>query len=254
MKISLLFLLMSVMILLSSCKSTFYQVYETSSDGNFDANSKTLVFENDECRVIYDLWNERGNIGFQFFNKTDENVYVDLGESFFIFNGIACDYYKNRVYSEGNGSNWQKRNKNLSIGTGINKGISYSEPRIICIPSKSSKMITEYVIMKEIYHDCNLLLYPSKSKIKSLTFSKENSPFVFSNRISYRLGEDQKLIEMDNEFYVTQITNYPEREVIYKAYPRFCGEKATRGMWYLREGEANEFYIKYTRIPYGWKH
>lgn len=247
------FLYLGIVFSFSSCKTTFYQVCKTDTTVPVSKQDGKLIFENTACKVCYDLWDEGGNVGFCLFNKMDENIYVDLGESFFILNGIACDYYKNRVYSEGNTSNVQRKGRNYSVINGNNISVSRNESRIICIPAKSAKMIFEYKASDNIYRDCDLLLYPSKSKIKSINFTKENSPCVFSNRIAYRVGESNELIRMNNEFYVSQITNYPKKEITYYAFPKFCGEESRRGQLYLQKREPNEFYIKYER-GLGWKH
>ena len=49
-------------------------------------------------------WDILGNIGFQFFNKTDKNIYLNLEESFFILNGISYNYYRNRVFTNSTSS------------------------------------------------------------------------------------------------------------------------------------------------------
>lgn len=244
----------------SSCKTTFYQVYRTNTTIPVDNQDGKLVFEDATCKVIYDLWDEGGNVGFQLFNKTNENIYVDLGESFFILNGVACDYYKNRIYSEGNVagvqqmySNNKRKNEAFIMSNGKTLSISRAELKVVCIPAKSSKVIFEYKITDHVYRDCDMLLYPSKSKVKSLAFTRENSPFIFSNRISYKIGESKDMIRMEHEFYVTQITNYPAAMLEYHAYPSFCGEKANQKELYLREGNPNEFYLRYRQIL-EWKH
>ena len=257
MKKSVFFLLCSgIVLFLSSCKTVFYQVYKTESTSHANKQDGRLFFEDAACKVSYNLWDEGGNVGFCLFNKTDENIYVDLGESFFILNGIAYDYYKNRVYSESNTSSIQRKGRSelYRISKGNNVSVSRNESRVICIPANTSKMIFEYKVSESLYHDCDMLLYTSRSKIKSINFTRENSPCVFSNRISYRIGESKDLTRMDNEFYVTQITNYPVSEMTYTRFPSFCGERSLRKQLYLREGEPNEFYIEYRKVAGGWKH
>jgi len=54
---------------------------------------------------------------------------------------------------------------------------------------------------------------------------KDDSPFVFSNRITYRVGDSVEPVQFENEFYVSEITNYPEKEIMDYDYDEFCGEK-----------------------------
>lgn len=89
---------MLVVLALSSCKSTFYQVVTTQSE-NLKTEQNALFFEDENCKVYYNLWSEGGNAGFFFHNKTDMTIYVNLAESFFVKNGMAYDYSLNRTFS-----------------------------------------------------------------------------------------------------------------------------------------------------------
>ncbi|MDD4460047.1 MAG: hypothetical protein PHQ24_09620 [Proteiniphilum sp.] len=40
-----------------------------------------------------------GNMGFGFFNKTNENIYLNLDECFFVRNDIANDYFLEREFT-----------------------------------------------------------------------------------------------------------------------------------------------------------
>ena len=78
----------------------------------------------------------------------------------------------------------------------------------------TSKVITEYSINSSLIRDCDLFKYPSGKQIKSRTFIKSNSPLVFSNRIVYNVEQSITPVKFENEFFVTEITNYPERELV----------------------------------------
>jgi len=44
------------------------------------------------------------------------------------------------------------------------------------------------------------------------------------------VGESAEPIQFENEFYVSEITNYPENEIVDSKYAEFCGEKAQRNI------------------------
>lgn len=261
-----------VAVLLTSCVSTsFYQVYQVAPSDKLVSNENSLIYEDENCKVSYNLWDEGGNIGFRFFNKTDENIFLNLEESFFMLNGIAYDYYKNRVFTNSTSSgatssststqshsltginylNLIQTNRTQAIGSAglmasSGYSISYYEEKTICIPSKSSKIVTEYKINEYLYRDCDLFKYPITKKAKSKTFSKSDSPFVFSNRISYSIGNLENSRKFENEFYVDEITNYPENAIIDSKYEEFCGQQSVSIMKkYFKEVSPNKFYIKY---------
>lgn len=262
-----------ISVLLTSCVSTsYFQVYKAAPSDKLVIKDNLLVYEDENCKVSYNLWDEGGNIGFQFFNKTDKNIYLNLEESFFILNGVSYNYYRNRVFTNSTNSGaTETRGATASKSvTGINYldllqtnrisatntvgimrssgfSVSINEEKIVCIPSQTSKIITEYNINESLFRDCDLFKYPTKKQIKSKTFSKTQSPLVFSNIIAYTIGQTDNLIKLENEFYVTEISNYPESEISELIYDEYCGQKSMTKTKYFKNVSADKFYIKYSK-------
>lgn len=280
MKTKKLVFTMLISIMLTSCIThSYFQVYKSALPDKLVLKDDNLVFEDENCKVFYNLWNEGGNIGFRFFNKTDRNIYLNLDECFFIKNGISYNYYKNRVFTSAtsSGSSASKGATLSKSVTGINFldllqtnrvsatntvgymstsgfSVSYTEDKIVCIPSLTSKIVSEYTINESLYRDCDLFRYPNKKQIKTKTFSKTDSPLVFSNRIAYSLGKTDNLIKIENEFYVKEISNYPEDEVIDSKDEEFCGQKSLTQIEYFKNVSADKFYLKYKEGQDSWKH
>ena len=262
-----------VAIMLTSCVSlSYFQVYKTVPTDKLVVKDNLLVYEDENCKISYNLWSEGGNIGFQFFNKTDKNIYLSLEESFFILNGISYNYYRNRVFtsSTSSGASASRGATATKSVTGLNfldliqtnrisvtnseglmtsagYSVSYNEEKIVCIPLKTSKIISEYNINESLFRDCDLFKYPTKKQITSKTFSKEQSPLVFSNRIAYSIGQTDNLIKFENEFYVSEISNYPESEMVESKYDEYCGQKSALKTKYFKNVSADRFYIKYSQ-------
>lgn len=271
--------LLIAMLLTACAPTTYYQVYKTASTDKLVLKNNLLLYEDENCKVSYNLWGEGGNIGFQFYNKTDKNIFLNLEESFFIQNGISNNYYKNRVFTNSSSSGTtasRGSSKSISV-VGINYldliqtnritatntvgilsssgySVSYNEEKVVCIPSKTSKNIAEYTVNKSLYRDCDLLKYPTKKQIKAKTFTKEESPLIFSNRLTYTLGQRDNIINFENEFYITEISNYPEKEIIEVQYNEYCGQKKTTSSKYFKIFSADKFYIKYSKGIDSWKH
>ncbi len=264
--------------LLTSCATTFYQVYKVSPSDRIVNNESTLVYEDENCKVFYNLWGEGGDIGFRFYNKTDVDIFLNLQKSFFILNGIAYDYYKNRIFTNStsaelstsqattasksvtgfNFSDLLQTNKiqstnKVGIMSSSGYSVAFNEEKVICIPSKTSKIITEYNINESLYRDCDLFKYPKSDQIKSKSFSKSDSPIVFSNRISYAVGNSDNLIRFENEFYVAEITNYPENEILETGYDEYCGQKSITLKSYFKDVSPDKFFIKYKQEQDSWK-
>lgn len=281
-----------VAVSLASCtpKIYYYQSYKTTSEG-LQQNEKAVAYEDQYCKVSYNLWGEGGNVGFNFYNKTDENIYLNLGECYFILNGNAYDYFKNRIFTSSvgtgasiaAGSTGTKSAGGSASVTGVNywdmiqtnalygsisqsiysvgsvsasKGFSvaYAEERVVCIPSKTSKTFTEYKVTNSPYRDCNLLRFPDKRGGSNETFNKLNSPYVFSNRITYKMGQNENTQKIENEFYVSEIANYYEDDILKGSYTENCGQKNNIKTFYFKTEAPNNFYIKYTKPDFVlWK-
>ena len=263
----------------SSCRTTFYQVYRAvPSDKSMD-NKDALVFEDENCEVTYNLWSHGGSMGFGFFNKTKENIYLNLDKCFFVRNDVANDYYLEREFTQSSniGSKSSRKKGASTALTGLNflgliqsnqaaaevseslmtssgSSISAKEKKIITIPPGTLKFISEYNINESLYRDCDLLKYPRRKQVKTLHFRKDDSPFVFSNRITYRVGELAEPVQFENQFYVSEITNYPEKEIVKEDYDEFCGEKSMEKYNNFKIKSPDRFYILYMKNYQDTKH
>ena len=82
---------------------------------------------------------------------------------------------------------------------------------ILSIPPKSSKIISNFSITSQEIIDCNLKYYPEKySKIE---YTTENSPIIFANYITFKIGEDAPYKNVKNDFFVNEISNYATHEI-----------------------------------------
>ena len=100
--------------------------------------------------------------------------------------------------------------------------------------------------------DCDLFKYPKAKKVKAVSYTRENSPIVFSNRITYAIHNNSNLVE--NEFYVSEITNYPESVFFESRHEEFCGQKSSFQTKYYKFYDIDRFYIKYNKGADFWKH
>jgi hypothetical protein len=230
-------------------------VYKTEIPENFNSQNKKLVFEDEHCKVYYNFRNIGGNMNFQFYNKTDKNIYLHLDECFFILNGVAFDYFKNRTYQSTIGEESQSLNRLLvsenTISSNRNfykaNSIAIKEDKILVIPFKASKIISEdYYVNSTVFNHCDLDTYPSKEqKNSTVSFNKESSPFVFSSRITYSLSIDSAKKELNHEFYVKEITNFIENEIVKLVTETNCDKQGSTYK-YLQLTEK-DFFVKYIK-------
>lgn len=225
-----LFFFQIIIIILGSCTTTYVQLYKTSSV-NISNNERSYKFENDSIEIRYSFWADKGIMSFSIYNKLSTPIYIDWKKSNFISNSFKFNYW----YDE-------ERMNGASAGYGLSSGYSYKGPllipyltiyesasatvsafssikvkpeRITFIPPKSIIYKSPYFLTGSNYPDMNSFEIKSeprldKPKKKSIiyfkTFSKNSSPIVFRNFITYSLAEDFKDEHyIDNEFYVSEI-------------------------------------------------
>ncbi len=87
--------------------------------------------------------------------------------------------------------------------------------------------------------------YPKKKEIKTKLYTAEKSPLGFSNRITYEIKGNSRIVE--NVFFVSGITNYPESEFFEWKYYESCGKKSYELTKYYKFYDIDKFYIKYSK-------
>lgn len=254
---------------MSSCSSLYYQFYKTAPIGDIIKQNNSLIFENEDCKIIYNFWCEGGDIGFTFLNKTDEIIQIKLDKCFFVLNGFAYDYFKNREYiysssssllnSFTNASATSYANVNSSVFGQVNAtsrtadrlsssghSVTTLEMKDVFVPPHSAKNISEYNINNSLYKDCDMTLTPSTKKQKlPLTFSLTNSPYIFRNMITYSVGESSDFKKVENGFYVQEISNSAESDAVKLEYEKICGKETMTQIKIFKNESPDMFYIKY---------
>lgn len=256
--------------LITSCAPTYYyQLVNTkpASEG-LKKTERAVIYEDDNCIINYNLWANGGTTQISIENKTDEDIYIDLGATFFFINNQAFDIYdgstktKSVVNTSGAGIYW-----GFGISTSTERAtkstVMTQQHQIVTIPAKMYKVIkeTDVTVTNTIFRDCNLFLRPSKKEINSSSFSQTNTPYSFGLRIVYYVGSNETPVKVRNEFYVDQITNYPLQS--FKEYYTdngvLCPDEKVKGNRKLKYKfkDVDAFYIEYNpaiigRSPNGY--
>ena len=242
--------------LMSSCVVTdYYQLYKANTDNGTILDGK-IVFDDSNCKVTYDLWAEGGNIGFNIYNKTENDMTIDLTKSFFILNGVSYEYFQNRTFSKSSSSGTTVTTypyyyylyynpAKISGANSTSYSTSYEEKSELTIPSKTMVNVSEYRVSNSYYMNCDLPSFPSSRNAKTLKFDKTNSPFVFYNLITYKTKTE--LTRMENKFYVSEITNLPDNKMYSKVNTDACGKRNDIARKVFTYASPDKFYVHYTR-------
>ena len=81
---------------LASC-SSYYQIATISSDNVKLNDNGEYSYRVGDIVVYYNFWSEYGSMSFIVENNSSMDIMIDISKSFFVKNGFAYDYYKNRT-------------------------------------------------------------------------------------------------------------------------------------------------------------
>jgi hypothetical protein len=184
-------------IFLCSCNTKYIQIYETDSE-SVNLKSNEYSFEDENIIITYDLWAERGVLGFKVYNKTNNPIYVDWKNSNFIRLGNSMNYWEDIEYTEAKYKTIRYGYESLSAGYYINKRDRPGEQ----LPPKS------YINIEKFYLN-NLQVYDPKTKVKNniieQDFNKSNSPLHFRNYLAYSFNKGfNDLAFIDNDFWISK--------------------------------------------------
>lgn len=277
-KLNLLLALPVVSLIIVSCTTLNYQVYEVKSS-TMTQKDNSMVYENEDCKILYNLWAEKGSMSFIFKNKTDKDIFIDMSQSFFIKNGEANDYYMDRTfenrtydavsigYSYGisksyvlSGKMWPYQyaasvskgyglGKTVSAKSGVSSAVTIKEKEFICIPAKSYKYIEGYRVNPDFNKTCDRKLDYPKNESTLATYSEDNSPLKFNNRIAYSFEENNKSHKfIENSFWLSSVKNYTKKMAIEMVKDEGeCKGEYPRNIEVFKIGGPNQFYVPYQK-------
>ena len=269
MKLINKFLLVIMLLNLVSCSTySYFQVYEVKTE-NTNESTENLIFKNGDLTIKYNLWAQYGNESFYVYNKTDSNIFIDLGLSHFIINNNANTYYQYREWTKNRSTSLSSSNSNtlstdyyylsypynasksksIGVSTTSQNEITHIEKRIVVIPPHSQKKINGFILNNILFANCNISKYPKNNKgISKINFNLDNTLFTYENYLTYSFNEninEPRIIK--NSFWIKEITFLPYKEFYKKIYDVNCGVKSTNSTLYYNYSKSNRFFIEYTK-------
>lgn len=230
---------------MASCSTPKYlQVYDVMPGEGVELRDGYPVYDDGTMAVAYDFWGNGGQAGCLITNNGEENIYVDLAETFFVKNGLSDPCYKERTYTVTSASTVEANAVALSsasatasapfynyiydlagtVGVGLSdthgvmrgvsssasNSVSVAEQQIVVIPPGTAAFIGGHSILSGNYYTNRGSEQDPGSKKKDETeFSTDNSPLKFGNVIAYRIGRDGEWQDLRSEFYLQRLTDYP---------------------------------------------
>ena len=263
--------LLSTSFMSISCSQEFYQVY-TMESKDMKMQDNSILFENDDCQVSYNLWSNGGIISFAFINKTDRDIFLNMNESFLVVNGQARNYFEDKTYTYGAASSlsfgygeslgvslggktgaWANKLYTVSSDvagslvakTTLANTVSIKEQPVVCIPAHSYKSFSKFCLSPIIYQKCDKKVdYPTR-KESIMKYSFDNSPIKMNNRLTYGFSNNNMDKHIDNIMWLGEITNYPRKDAIENGSVKGCYEEFSKKVSYFKIGTPTQFYQIY---------
>lgn len=254
----------------SSCTSTYFQVYTMKSD-DLKMQDDFLLYENSDCKVSYNFWSEGGWVSFAFENKTNEDIFINMNESFLIVNGYAHNYFEDKTYTLGKVSTTTGYGERLDVSisgtTGIWSDVSYTasvgatasiiskatsvnyvtkkEEQVVCVPANAYKTFMKFYLSPRVLQTCEPKSDYPKSRLCIKQYDKKTSPIIINNRITYGSCGNKMDKHIDNVFWLEKIENLPSKEAIEKITIKECYNKNSKRGHYFKIGNPSQFYNTY---------
>lgn len=227
--------------LLASCASQpayYYQISqakpvdESIVKSNNDDNG--YYYQDQNCRISYNFWAEKGAGGFTVTNLTDEVLFILKDKCFFVLNGGSNEYFHNKDVVE----------------TISGKTTHTPELKVVGIAPHASKSFQEYCIYSDVYLNCDLDRKPAANDPAMISFSLENSPVRFGNFVTYKVGENGKEIGVSNMFFIHRITNYRKTDLFTTEKRESCpnvSDLREYNQTLMRFAPTTGYYIEYVK-------
>lgn len=226
-------ILYSLFLLVLACCKSFVQVYNTTAIG-LSVEDEFYVYETDSIKITYEFWSQKGLMTFSIFNKREVPLYVDWKKSSFISNSLKMNYWNDETKGVSTNTYGGYVYKGPLIKPGFALGETFGVSatsivkveRITFIPPKANYFRSQFYILPIKHPDLGSgLIYNDVprnddtlivTRIFKRIFSKENSPLIFRNFLTYSFTEDFKVESyVDNEFFVNQITEMDKKHFEY---------------------------------------
>ncbi|MBP3439683.1 MAG: hypothetical protein J6K24_00320 [Tidjanibacter sp.] len=231
-------------IIMTSCSTTYYQVFSVTPENATMTENGSPTYTKDGLQFTYNFWGENGSLNFIIYNSNDYDIIVDLTKSSFIRNNIAEDYYQGKqietriatgVYSSSKYGTSVITKSEVPNGK-LNNYMGHTYDATLALNSYANTYITLYgqsakkewqtaIIYKEpeqvripaksakafgSFNINNILITGSRFRAETIynptVFNRHNTPLQMRNRICiYKEGESPMFYEMD--FYISGIGN-----------------------------------------------
>jgi hypothetical protein len=248
-------ILITISLLLTACKS-YVQVCNTNSSIKTNEDG-FFIYENDSLKITYSFWKAKGLMSFSIYNKMSIPLYIDWKKSSYVDNSVKLNYWideekSTAISSYGSyfyGGPLLTPGNSFSTSSSVSNSSKVKAERITFIPPASYYYRSQFYILPKNYFklntksDCKEVIrndnYNKTTKIYTAVFTKDNSPLIFRNFLTFSTTENfETEFYVDNEFYIVEII-----EMNSAHFEQYRYDETKKGKWYIRDenGEPIRF-------------
>ncbi len=231
-------------LLQAACSPALFQQIATLSSDSVTLNDDgSFSYEDAMITIEYDFWSESGKFVFTITNNTDDDIKLNLADSYFVNNGYAFDYYQARTYvTTSRKFSSTKLTSSTAAASESSNSVEYQEKPVVCIPAHATKVFEEFAVSSSVFRECGFVRDPSKKETSVREYSQYNSPLIIENRLSFQIGEIT--VPVTNVFYVSKYQNIACVNTIEYLRSETCNG-SRRDVKVHKLSARNKFYITY---------
>ena len=120
--------------------------------------------------------------------------------------------------------------------------------RALCVPPMSWRKVKGFCIFNNVKMECDNRdsNYPKTSSAK-ITYTKDDTPMCFSNRLAYCLDSNLNDIKyVENIFWVSSLQNHSERSLLEKVKVKDCETGVMTEAYKNKMKSPDRFYNNYS--------
>lgn len=223
---------------LCSCNQLLVQYYVAVPIHNPDHKRDTSIV------FYYNFWGPDGRMAFEVQNNSDKILTINVNKSFFVFNGYSNCYFTGEVITTGKsvGVSVSQPARRSYGTTDIQNfsSVTYYPTQTIQIAPRASIKMYRYDILSNFsaFRSQGLDPNPQKGKPSKIEFTAGNSPYSFSNVITYIFEGDKEAKTINHNFFVGSILNFRSKDF------------ENRKIESSSQSEAFSFYKEYYKYEY----
>jgi hypothetical protein len=183
-------LLLTGLILLESCSSYRYQIFDLASPEVVEYRNNYYVYNHNNVELHYDFWSDGGSPIIEFINNSDSIYYFSLDSSWIQVNKVRYLFDEERMFT-----------LEREVSTNTVKSVIdsfFNSPYLMQIDTQSILSIEGYPAL----HDQLKIKPPAFST----TFTPETSPAIIITRICVSTSKKGNNLDcFYNSFYVDQV-------------------------------------------------